>query len=399
MKRPAEFFLCLCAAALLLSGCGGSAIGQYEDPDAQAAPAATDAADETPEETPDTGLGLAAYDADTTVATFNGEPVSWREYYYWLSYNVEYVDYLALMGVLSFSDGWDGHDIDLELTNSELVQQTSWDTLAQYRAIDALAAEEDLSVDEDELQAYFEQSADSYGDGDGAMTEEEQAAFEEYLDGYGADRAFYDDMTRRGFLSDALFTAYYGQSAAEYPDELAVEYANDQGILAAKHILLLTMDMATGKALDEDTIAEKKQTADELYAQLAAVQDDPEALEELFDQLMQEHSEDTGLATNPDGYVFGEGVMVSTFEDTTKALEEYGLSEPVESDYGYHIILRLPVDPDSVATDSTGQSLTVRMSAAQADFTARIMAAAEAAEVVWEDGFDTLDMGAIFGPR
>ena len=380
MKRTAAFLLALCLTGAMLAGCGaGNA----------------DSAEPTAE--PEEALGFAAFAPDAVVASYNGRDVSWREYFYWLNYNVDYADYLAAMGAFTYTDGWDSSDINEQYTNGQLVQQAAWDALAQYRAVEDLAAQEDVTVDEAEVQAYYEQNVDT--DGDGECSEQEIADFEEYLAQVNADRAFYDDMTRRGMLSDALFETLYGANAADYPDDYAVEYANDQGIMAAKHILLLTMDMASGEALDEDVIAEKEQTAGELYEQLAAVEDDPEALEALFDQLMQEHSEDTGLATAPDGYVFTEGVMVTAFEDAVMSLEEYGLSEPVLSDYGYHIILRIPVDPDGVVMDPTGQGLTVRLNAAQADFSGRITAAVDAAEVVWEDGFQDLDMAAIFGER
>ena len=63
---------------------------------------------------------------------------------------------------------------------------------------------------------------------------------------------------------------------------------DEQGIYRAKHILLLTVDMDTREPLDEETIAKKKETAAQLLDQLRAAED-PIAL---FDQLMNEHSED-----------------------------------------------------------------------------------------------------------
>lgn len=64
---------------------------------------------------------------------------------------------------------------------------------------------------------------------------------------------------------------------------------------------------------------------------------DPQAL---FDQLMAEYNEDSG---EPDeGYTFGPGEMVDEFYDGTAALEEYEISDLVESQFGYHIIMRLP---------------------------------------------------------
>jgi parvulin-like peptidyl-prolyl isomerase len=56
------------------------------------------------------------------------------------------------------------------------------------------------------------------------------------------------------------------------------------------------------------------------------------------------HSEDAGSQANPEGYEFSAGKMVKEFEDATRALQYGEISEPVESSYGYHIILRLKPD-------------------------------------------------------
>ena len=167
--------------------------------------------------------------------------------------------------------------------------------------------------------------------------------------------------------------------------------------MRCKHILLMTIDPETNEALSDEEKAEKKAQADELYDQLAAVQDDPEALEALFDELMQEHSEDSGLAANPDGYTFGSGVMVPVFEDTTADLAEYGLSEPVESDYGYHIILRLPVDPDGAYTDSSGSTASLRASAGSYQFFQLLDQVTTDADIAWQGDFETIDIEEIFG--
>ncbi|MBR5809187.1 MAG: peptidylprolyl isomerase, partial [Clostridia bacterium] len=61
-----------------------------------------------------------------------------------------------------------------------------------------------------------------------------------------------------------------------------------------------------------------------------------------FDALMNQYSEDPGLSTNPDGYVFGTGEMVAEFEQATDSVGFGGIAF-CKSSFGYHIIKRLPI--------------------------------------------------------
>ena len=130
-------------------------------------------------------------------------------------------------------------------------------------------------------------------------------------------------------------------------DEDVKTYIEEKDILSAKHILLLTMDMSTRQPLADDVIAQKKATAEDILKQLQESSD----LATDFDALMNQYSEDSGLATNPDGYVFTAGEMVSEFENGTRALEYGQISGLVESPYGYHIILRQDPDTPSLRED------------------------------------------------
>lgn len=425
MRKIIAMILCLCLTAALLTGCGGNSIQDYEGDDAAETPAedaeTTEAPDgdaepaETPEETGETtgdkedagaeptatpkpGLGYAAYDPDEVVLTYNGRENTWREYYYWLNYFAGYVKYMAAMG-MPFS-GWDGTDLNETMDNASVVRASAADSLFQYQAVTQLAEQEGLELDEEDeatLQEAFETAADNYGDGDGTCTDEEIAAYEEYIDGQFMTRELLDKMSRASLLLDKLFAKLYGEDGADVSDEDALAYAEELGLLACKHILLMTIDPETNEPLSDEEIAEKKAKADELYEQLTAVQDDQEALEKLFDELMNEYSEDTGLAYNPDGYTFASGVMVPVFEETTAALEEYGLSEPVQSDYGYHIILRLPVDPDGTYTGSNGSETGLRTAAGNEKLYELLEQTTEDAEIVWKGDFENVDIAEIFG--
>ena len=70
-----------------------------------------------------------------------------------------------------------------------------------------------------------------------------------------------------------------------------------------------------------------------------------------FEELMNENSEDVDSSGNvnggADGYTFGPGEMVTEFEEGTAALAVGEISQPIQSDYGYHIILRLDADNEA----------------------------------------------------
>ena len=414
MKKLIALVMCLCLVLSLLAGCGQST-AETDTEDAAAAAAETAGAVETAETAGEEeteaeevtpigmgGTGFETYPADMVVATVNGTDVTWMEYFYWLRYYTNYIQQLAASYGFVMDD-WDGYDLSSENTNADVVIMNAQATVTQDHAILSETAKLGIELteeDEAELLSFVVLNADSItGDGDGVATEEELAAFDEYLaNEMLVDRAFFDQYNAIDLLSSRAFVEQYGENGEKLSDEDVMTFAEDSGLMGAKHILLLTVDTSTFEALSDEEIAEKRQRAEDLLAELQAVADDPDALEALFDELTAEYTEDTGYAAYPDGYVFGEGEMVSAFEDAVKALEVGGLSEVVESEYGYHIILRIPVDPDAIiGTDSNGNDVSLRYAAAYQQFSAQISDWVDAAEVVWTDGFETPDLAAIFG--
>lgn len=61
-------------------------------------------------------------------------------------------------------------------------------------------------------------------------------------------------------------------------------------------------------------------------------------------ELAQTIGDDPGMVDNEDGYLFTYGEMVEPFEEASFALEVGEMSGLVETDYGWHIILRLEQD-------------------------------------------------------
>lgn len=406
-KKLIALALCLCMI-FAMAGCSSSKIETYSEYDTASATTEADASVPADDEEADTDTaveaqGYAAFDADEIVGTVNGSDVTWREYYYWLNYYTSYVQYLAASYGVTLS-GWDAYELSSSYTNAEVVILNAQSAVSQYRAVEAMAENYGVALDEEDeelMESTYQSDVDTYaGDGDGEVTDEEIAAFEEYLAEQFMDLDLYNYLNKIQYLDEDLFLYLYGEDGSGVTDEEVAAYVEQNGLMAAKHILLMTVDSSTGEALTDEEIAEKEATIEDLYAQLTAVEDQDEMIA-LFDELTAEYTEDTGYAYYPDGYIFAEGEMVEEFEDAVEALEEYQLSEIVESGYGYHIILRIPVDADATYTVSTTYgSYSLRYYIASDTFTALLDAYTTTAQnnAVWNDGFgtDTMELAAIF---
>lgn len=90
------------------------------------------------------------------------------------------------------------------------------------------------------------------------------------------------------------------------------------------------------------------------------------------------------MESSPDGYVFTEGEMVDAFYQGTKALEVGGISDPIKSSYGWHIIQRLPLRDE----DFTAKQATVE----EALFSEQAEAWQQAAEVTEGDKLSEINL-------
>lgn len=155
------------------------------------------------------------------------------------------------------------------------------------------------------------------------------SAYKDYLKTLGVEDSFIDNLLDAQYATDKLFKD-------DISEEAQKQYFKDN-YLRAKHVLLATMDTSTREKYDNAKIASQKALADEILQRAKNGED--------FDALVTEYSEDPGSRSQPDGYFFGAGEMVQEFESTTRSLgmNEFGICE---SEYGYHVIERLPLDGD-----------------------------------------------------
>ncbi len=398
MKKFVSILIIIClvfGAAITYTGCGANDAAESEtSPEPSAEP--SESVDDTETETAsvpqlDFEALYASHDADEVVMTMDGEDVTWEEYFYWLYYSgVQVNNYInqmaANMSAYGMNVTWDDAADDTGISFKDYVVQLAEDNIRQIHSIKKFSAENDVTLTEDNLKAIEEQRKTDMVNLCGEEVSDEE--FAEFLKStYYLPIKVYNDMNEINYLYQNCFAKLYGEDGEKLSDEKAEAYLKDSGYMNAAHILFMTVDPSTGEALDDETIAEKKALADKFAAELAGITD-TEKLQERFAEIKDEYCEDTGKEAYPDGYIFTPGTMVTEFEDTVNALEDYQVSEPVESRYGYHIIMRLPLTIDTVLkTSDSGTPLTARALAANQEYGEKLDACNDGIEIVYTDAF------------
>ena len=364
-----------------------------------AAPAA--APEGTEAETPNFDTRRIDYDAlraylpaDAVVGSCEGIDVSWDEMFYWLgamgSQAQNQIDMMAMYGQ---SLRWDDKlSADSEQTYAEYVVEMAEDCVRQLHTIEALAAENGVTLSA-EAEAAMAQGlqADIVGAcGEGASEED----FNAYLEENHISRAMYDRMSRFEYLYKSLYAALYGENGSAVSDETALGYLEDGKYLCATHILFMTVDPDTRNPLDDAVVAEKKAKAEEVSAELRAIADPAERAAR-FAALKDELCEDGGKVAYPDGYLFAPGRMVPEFEKAAAELEEYEVSEPVLSPHGYHVIMRLPLSLEmAMHLPESGTAENARSAYANEQFSALCTGRYEASVLNKTAVLDAFDLTA-----
>ena len=287
------------------------------------------------------------YPEDSVYALIGEREITWGEYFEWLgTYVLSGENYMESMSSYGMNAGWDS-EYAAGVTFADYVISNLSDNLRAFTGIDAFAAEKGIEITQEDLAA--KKAEDMSAMLGPEATEEDWAAL--LVSNFMTENV-YLAQARANLELRGVMEASYGQNGEKLSTAALQHYIEDKGYLRCNHILLLTMDMETREALDEETIAAKKSQAEEIAAELQAIENREELLAR-FAELKEEIDEDSGKTYFPDGYIFTPGTMVAAFEEATKALTDFEVSAPVLSEYGYHVIIRLPIDADTTLDDGS----------------------------------------------
>lgn len=322
------------------------------------------------------------YPEDTVYATIGEREITWGEYYEWLgSYVLNGENYMESMAAYGRSGGWDIPYAEGVTLADSFVANLS-DNLRAFVGIDMFAEQNGIEISDEELEAKKAEDQSAMLGPD--ATDE---AWGELLTANFLTENLYRAQAKANLQLKKLMETKYGQNGELLSTAALQRYIEDKEYLRCNHILFLTMDMETRQPLDEETIAAKKSRAEEISAELQSIENREELLAR-FAELKTELDEDSGKVRYPDGYIFTPGTMVAAFEETTKALSAFEVSAPVLSEYGYHVIIRLPVDADTALDNGS----TIGAAAASEIMAADLDEIVDALDFTLAEGMEPIDL-------
>lgn len=177
---------------------------------------------------------------------------------------------------------------------------------------------------------YDKISVEYFAFSEGELKNQVTVTDEEIQTRYEATKALHRQPERFSYRVVVLTKDKVAESVNVTEQELRAEYnaAIDNfripETVRARHILLST----SGKSDDEKKALLTR--AQDLVKQLKAGAD--------FAELAKKNSDDSNAETGGDLGTFGRGAMEKPFEDAAFALQPNGISDAVETRYGYHII-------------------------------------------------------------
>jgi len=379
MKKIMALILCAAMLSFALYGCSGNADNApSEDPPSENGAPDDDSVNGGPIPGIDYDAAFQTFTPDTVMINDGELKVTWAELFFFLRSNLNAL--ISSVGMLP--------DLSLPLpdgrTYSETLMDYAVENALQYLSFEYGAMVTGVTLSEEEqkqMDESFESMVETFGS---------EAAFLGVLKTqYGIfDFEVFKRFIYMDYLPVAIFYDLYGQDAEFLSDEEAAEFTADHGYLMVKHILLMRT---------EDDTDTPRIVLEDILNQLDNY--DGDDFEGFFDELMFDNTEDSdGLSIFPDGYLFQFGDMEAPFYEAAAALEIGEISGIVESEHGYHIVLRIPINFDAVPISllSVGDFTSLRLLVAFDMFDATLSEWRENLSPIFTAEFESIDIAAIF---
>lgn len=379
MKKIISVLIVSVMLLALLSACADASVRKYEP---------TPAASPTPEGVHDFKKAYESLDPNTVMFTIGRDKIYWDELFYWINSSVLRVE--SSLGPRALSE-----KLSEKESFADFVLEDAKSVIKQFYALGKELPKLGVTLS-DKSKAQFE--------------EIKKANMERYCGGQVSDKEFYGKLSEfliservykyvseTSLLHQDGFSALYGAGGEKLSAESALAFAEKQGYMRAMHVLFSYNNKDGGQKTDAEK-AELKKEAEKLVAELRKLKD-KDALVQEFKKRAHERGEDPGAKQLADGYYFTKGVMAPEFEKAVESAEMHKVTDPVETAFGLHVILRLPLEADGVISPPQGQNpaRTLRSDAAAFEYNEKVKDFAKMYELTEGKGMKDFDLLKIFG--
>ncbi len=306
---------------------------------------------------------ITGLDPEAVMLTVDGREVTNRMYFYWLAYTMSSItssvpDWVDDAGLLK----WD-EEVTEGQTVEDLVRQEALNTAKMYMVVENWSEEYGITLTDDD-KAIIDQDLDSYA---------EQLGGQEMYEAYLWDQGLTDELNRRFSYDYYTYSEFHDAtmepgSPLYITDDVLYQYEEiTPDTVLADHILLTKGD-------DAEANMEAYAAMEQILEMLDQAGDSAPSV---FSYIADQVSQDPGRSYYPNGYLVTEDAdFLPEFKEAALALEENQYSGIVETDAGYHIILRRPIR-QYVADQYLSDLISVAM---------------DNAEMTYSDAYNTLDI-------
>ena len=335
---------------------------------------------------------FAAFPPDIVMIYAGDYTVTWEELFVHLMINI-----INYTGGMSYHIDWDQNPFEgsdeVDLT---VYTETLEDYIMHFSVGDALIQE----------ATYYGASLMGISITDAEMAEL-MLEIDEMTEFFGGEEAFLALLWDEGFPNIEIFTEFYitnflktkiyeemfGKDLELLTDEQIDEFVNQEGFMLTKHIFRFVPTHPRSGSDDPKGFLE------DILVQLDEY--DGDDFDAFFDELMYEHSEDTGMFEQyPDGFLFLYDEMFEGYSRATDELEIGEYSDIVTADYGYYIIYRIPVTydiiPEGHQWDLMQPDKTLREAVAQSMFDYTFDIWRESLPLTFTPEFESIELDEIF---
>ena len=221
-----------------------------------------------------------------------------------------YADYMNLVS----SSGYTEIEEIQEQVNSQFITDAF---------VLAMVEEHGLKIEDDDKAFMQEQKDNMIND----LKTQRNLSMDDYLLSIGVTESTLNYALEMQVLYEKVYAVLLDE------DELMAYF--EENFVTVEHVLIKTVDDQRVPFTDEEKLAEIERNKNIVMEKARAGED--------FSELVKTYGEDDGVTIAPYHYTFTYGKMVPEFEETSFAMQPGEISDPVKTEFGYHIIKKLPI--------------------------------------------------------